>query len=109
MGTLDIGTVDGWWKVEGYKDLKVYQAAYELALRVHKTTDSFPKSEKYELGRQLRRAAFSVALNLAEGYGRKRSQAEFANFVCMSMGSANEVAVLIDAVRDLGYLDADEH
>ena len=57
--------------IESYRDLRVYQISYELALEVHKLTLKFPDFEKYELGSQARRAAVSIPVNIAEGYGKK--------------------------------------
>ena len=54
-----------------YEKLDVYVKGYDLGIRIHKLTQEFPNAEKFELGRQLRRAATSIPLNLAEGYGRK--------------------------------------
>ncbi len=55
--------------ISSYKDLRVYQRSYELALEIHKITMKFPAHERQELGSQLRRAATSVPINIAEGYG----------------------------------------
>ena len=93
--------------IKGYQDLKVYQRSYDLALRLHRITLTFPSHEKYELGSQIRRSAVSVTLNIAEGYGRKSSPNEFKHFVRNALGSTNEVRVLVDIAKDLGYLDQD--
>ena len=87
----------------GYHDLEVYQRSYKLALQVHKITLSFPKHEVYEIGSQLRRAAISIPLNIAEGYGRKEHVKDFKNFLINALGSNNEVSVLLEMVKDLGY------
>ena len=65
--------------------------------------------ELRELGTQLRRAATSVPINIAEGYGRKRSPEDFKRFLVIALGSNNEVNVILDLVRDLGYLQEDLH
>lgn len=64
-----------------------------------------PKLETFEIGSQLRRAAVSIPLNIAEGYGKKKSTAEFKHFLTNAMGSCNEVSVLIDMCKDLGYFN----
>lgn len=66
--------------MSGYKNLAVYKTSYEAALQIHKLTQSFPQHELYEIGSQLRRAAISIPLNIAEGYGRKTYQKDFKNF-----------------------------
>ncbi len=95
--------------VASYKDLRVYQRSYVLALEIHKVTLKFPVQERRELGNQLRRAATSVPINIAEGYGRKRSPEDFKHFLVIALGSNNEVNVILDLVRDLGYLQEDQH
>ena len=95
--------------VASYKDLRIYQRSYELALQIHKITTKFPAQERQELGNQLRRAATSVPINIAEGYGRKRSPEDFKRFLVIALGSNNEVNVILDLVRDLGYLQEDHH
>ena len=63
-----------------YERLTAWQAAYELVLAVYHATETFPKTETYGLTSQLRRAAFSVAANIAEG-AAKRGNGEFRRFL----------------------------
>jgi hypothetical protein len=56
----------------GFRDLKVYQLAYQLAMEIFQASKSFPVEEKYSLTDQIRRASRSVAANIAEGYRKKR-------------------------------------
>jgi len=58
---------------------------------------------------QIRRAALSIPLNIAEGYGKKQSAAEFKRYLNMSLGSVNEVEVLLDLSCDLKYITEDQH
>ena len=88
----------------GYKNLDVYQRAYRKVKEIHQISQDFPKIESHEIGSQLRRAALSIVLNIAEGYGRKDSAGEFQHFLRMAMGSCNEVRVLIELSKDLGYI-----
>ena len=71
-------------------------------------TLEFPRHEMYELGSQLRRAATSIPLNIAEGYGRKSAVAEFKHFLRNALGSANEVKVLLEMIKDLGHMETKE-
>ncbi len=89
--------------IQSYHDLEVYKRSYVLALRVHKISLQFPRHEMYEIGSQLRRAAISIPLNIAEGYGRKKHVNDFKNFLINALDSCNEVSVLIKMVKDLGY------
>lgn len=91
--------------IASYKELRVYQKSYHLALQVHQRTLNFPDFERYELGSQLRRAAISIPLNIAEGYGKKSSTADFKRFLLMTQGSKDEVKVLIEISKDLGYIE----
>ena len=106
--TFDIRRL-GCENMSGYKDLAIYQRAYENALIMHKLTNTLPKHETYELSSQMRRAAISIPLNIAEGYGRKIHQNDFKNFLVVALGSCNEVNVLLDMISDLSYIANDEY
>ena len=95
--------------IESYRDLKVYQISYELALKVHRITLRYPDFEKYELGSQTRRAAVSIPVNIAEGYGKKSSVADFKRYLQMAQGSKDEVKVLLELGKDLGYIQEEEY
>ena len=72
-----------------FRDLRVRQQAMDLALAVYRGSDGFPKHELYGLAQQMRRAAVSVASNVAEGKGRN-SDKEFRQFLFHSRGSLLE-------------------
>ena len=94
--------------IKTYEDLEVYQEGYRLVLEIYKLVTKFPEEERYGLTGQLKRAALSIPLNIAEGYGRKAREAEFKHFLRNSLGSANEVVVLLKLARDLGFATTDE-
>ena len=73
-----------------YKDLIVWQRAIELAQEVYAVTDNFPREEIYGLTSQMKRAAVSIASNIAEG-SRRNSRKEFAKFITHSFGSGAEL------------------
>ena len=91
--------------LKSYKDLEVYKKSYEAALRLHQMTLKLPKHELYELGSQMRRAATSIPLNIAEGFGRRGSGNDFKSYVRIALGSCNEVMVLLEMIKDLGYME----
>ena len=87
-----------------YKELEVYKKAYALALQVYKETEVLPKEEQYGLQSQLRRAAVSIPLNIAEGYGKNSSAKEIGRYLSMARGSCSEAEVLLQFMEDLGYI-----
>ncbi|NNC93712.1 MAG: four helix bundle protein [Acidimicrobiia bacterium] len=91
-----------------YRDLDVYKCSHQLALAIYGATGSFPDREKYGLTSQLRRAAVSVPSNIAEGAGRG-SHKDFARFLRVAVGSANELECQLLIARDLGLLDLETH
>ena len=91
--------------IRGYRDLRIYQSSYETALEIHRITLGFPAFERGELGSQLRRSATSIPINVAEGYGRKKSASDFKRFLTIALGSCDETSVLLDFAHDLKYLD----
>ena len=95
--------------IASYKDLEVYKESYLLSLQIHKMTQTYPDYEKYEMGGQLRKAAISIPMNIAEGYGKKESTLDFKRFLRMSLGSCNEVQVLLDLSKDLGYITPEQY
>ncbi len=93
--------------MEDFKDLRVWQKAYELTLTVYKKSGTFPKEEMYGLTSQLRRATMSIGSNIAEGCGR-RSDPEMRHFLQIACGSANEVEWHLLLARDLRFLPPDD-
>ena len=83
----------------------MYQRSYALALQVYRSSLQFPDPARREIGRQLRTAAMSIPANVAEGWGRRSSAAEFRRFLTISQGSCDEVWVWLDFAKDLGHLD----
>jgi len=89
-----------------YKKYVVYQKGYELAIELYKITNIFPAHEQNNLIEQIRRAATSIPVNIAEG-SAKKSPKEFLYFLNVAYGSAKELAVLIDLSKDVGYIKED--
>lgn len=75
---------------QGYRDLVVWQQAMDFAVETYRLTSSFPKEEMFGLTSQMRRAAVSIASNIAEGEGRK-SKNEFSHFLGIALGSKSEL------------------
>jgi four helix bundle protein len=88
-----------------HHSLIAWQRADDLFVSLHKLAkESFPPDERYELGSQLRRAAYSVAANIVEGYAREH-QKERLQFLNVSWGSLAEVGYCLHVARRLGYID----
>ena len=85
---------------EGLWGLKVWVKAHEVTLAIYQCTRNFPREEIYGLTSQMRRAAASIAANIAEGCGR-RSDAELHRFLQIARGSARELEYHLLLARDL--------
>jgi four helix bundle protein len=90
--------------LKNYKELKVWQKAYELCLNIYRITKNFPKEERYGLTSQIRRAAVSVPSNIAEGYGRKTTS-EYIQPLYIAYGSNCELETQILLSGDSGYVN----
>jgi four helix bundle protein len=89
--------------VKDFKDLKVWVKAHEVTLAIYQGTRKFPREEIYGLTSQMRRAAASIAANIAEGCGR-RSDAELHRFLQIARGSASELEYHLLLARDLHFV-----
>ena len=90
------------------KDLKVYHNALHLTKSVRQMTKAFPKEELYVLTAQFRRAADSVALNIAEGAGNS-SKREFSRFLDYAIRSGYECIGCSDISLENEFLSAACH
>jgi four helix bundle protein len=93
--------------LKNYKELKVWQKAYQLCVEIYKITQSFPKEERYGLTSQIRRSAVSIPSNIAEGYGRKTTR-EYIQALYIAYGSNCELETQVLLSGDLGYTKADK-
>jgi len=89
----------------GYKDLKVYQLSYKLALQIHEITKKFPKEEKYALVDQIRRSSRSVPANISEAWKKRRYEKAFISKLVDCAGEAGETEVWLDFSLDFKYID----
>ncbi|HNR94852.1 MAG TPA: four helix bundle protein [Kiritimatiellia bacterium] len=90
-----------------FEDLIVWQKAHQFVLSVYRITQKFPRSEVYGLSSQFRRAAVSVAANIAEGF-RKRGSADKMRFYNIAQGSLEECRYYLILTKDLEYGDVSE-
>jgi four helix bundle protein len=90
-----------------FEDLDVYKKARELRKRMYAAARKLPDFEKYELGRQIRRAAVSLTNNIAEGHGRYHYLDEI-KFQLQSRGSLAELLDDLNVCQDEDYLPTTE-
>jgi len=93
----------------GFRDLKVYQLGYKLAVEIFVESKAFPKEERYSLTDQVRRCSRSVPANLAEGYRKRRYRNMFISKIVDSDAEGAETQVWLDFARDFGYLPQERH
>ncbi|MDO6429162.1 four helix bundle protein [Flavitalea sp. BT771] len=86
--------------MKDFKKLIVWQKSMELFIEVHRLAKKLPTEEKYEIGSQLRRSAFSIPANIAEG-SAKRTNAHYKQFLENSLGSAYETETALIAISTL--------
>ena len=94
--------------MKDFRQLKVWEKSHQPALAIYKITAKFPKEELYGLTSQVRRASMSIPTNIAEGCGRN-TDADFARFLQMAMGSASETEYQLLLSLDLGFLNKEQY
>lgn len=87
-----------------FTDLLIWQKAHQFVLQVYVATKAFPADERFGLTSQFRRAAVSVAANIAEGF-KKKGRADKIRFLNIAQGSLEECRYYLFLARDLGYCD----
>lgn len=86
-----------------HQELNVFQSAKSMSIECYKITKAFPADEKFNMIQQIRRAALSVVLNIAEGSSRK-SEGERKRFYEISRGSLIEIDAVFDIANEPGYI-----
>jgi four helix bundle protein len=89
---------------QGYKKLKIYQLAHDLAVRVHKMSLSLPNFEIFEEGGQIRRSSKSVSGNMVEGYALRRYKQEYIHYLMRALGSSLETVEHLEFLLETGSL-----
>ena len=87
---------------QSFEQLIVWQKAHQFVLGVYRFTDNFPRNELFGLTSQLRRAAVSIAANIAEGF-KKRGRADKARYFNIAQGSLEECRYYLILAKDLNY------
>jgi four helix bundle protein len=94
--------------MQDFRKLLVWQKSHAMALSIYRATAPFPGPERYGLTSQMRRAAFSIPSNIAEGCGRA-GRTELRQFLHVSLGSASELDYFLLLARDLQFLTPLQH
>ena len=92
-------------RINTFRDLRVYQAAMDAAMRIFEITKGFPPEEKYSMVDQMRRSSRSVCANLAESWRKRRYEAAFIAKLSDAESESCETQVWLDFSKRCGYLD----
>jgi four helix bundle protein len=90
-------------KIKNFRELDVWKLAMEIIVDIYEYTKTFPKEEIYGLVSQMRRAAVSIASNIAEGFNRYHNK-EYRQFLYIALGSCAELETQIEVSVPLGYI-----
>jgi len=93
--------------VKSYEELDVWQKGVSLAIEVYKVTELFPRSERFGLTGQIRRAATSIPANIAEGWGRGSTK-EYIQFLLVARGSLLELETHLVISQKLNYVKEEQ-
>jgi four helix bundle protein len=96
-------------RVYGHRDLRAYQLAFRLAMRIFNETKRFPGDERFSLTDQIRRSSRSVAANIAEGYRKRQYPSMFSAKIADADAEATETQVWLDFALECCYLAQEAH
>lgn len=94
--------------IRSYRELRVYQSAFEAAMRIFELTKSFPSEEKYSMVDQMRRSSRSVCANLAEAWSKRRYAAHFVSKLSDSEGESAETRVWLEFALRCKFITDDD-
>lgn len=100
--------MSGQQRARNFREYKVWQDAVAYATYVYEITSQMPWFEKKGLCDQLQRAVVSISSNIAEGSGRP-TDSDFAHFLDMALGSANEVETQLLISKNLSYISEEQY
>jgi len=90
--------------IRSYRELRVYQAAIDAAMRIFELTKTFPIEERFSMVDQMRRSSRSVCSNIGEAWRKRRYPAHFASKLSDSEGEGEETRVWLDLALRCGYI-----
>ena len=92
-------------KIETYKELRVFQVAFDLANQIFNFSKGFPKDERYSLTDQIRRSSRSICANIAEAYGSRLYEKMFISKLVIALSEATETQVWLDFTKSNKYIE----
>ena len=96
-------------QINSAKELKVYEAAHDLAMKIFDVSKHFPPDERYALTTQIRRSSRSTCLNLREAWAKRRYEAHFVSKLTDCDGENSETDSSLDFARDCQYITQEQH
>jgi four helix bundle protein len=96
-------------RIESFRDLNVYKAAFELQQEIFTITKSFPKEELFSLTDQMRRSSRSIGANIAESWQKRRYVAHFVSKLSDADGEQAETQHWLDTSFACKYISNEEH
>jgi four helix bundle protein len=95
--------------IQSFLDLEVYRLAHKFAMKIFEITQRFPPEEKYSLTDQVRRSSRSIAVNTAEGWGKRKYVGNFKRHLVDGMGSLEESKSWLLFAKDCNYITFDTY
>ncbi len=95
--------------IKTFQDLKVYRSAHDLAMKIFEVSQDFPREEKYSLTDQIRRSSRSAAVNIAEGWGKRRYENLFKRHLIDAAGSVEGTNAWLLFSLDCRYLPQESY
>ena len=96
-------------KINTYRDLNVFELAFNMANRIFEISLNFPKEEKYSLTDQIRRSSRSICANIAEAYSARKYEKSFISKLVIAQCEAAETQVWLDFAESHNYLSNSQH
>ncbi len=93
--------------MSSYRDLEIYNLAFDLSIRIHKASLKLPSFELHEQGSQIRRSSKGVKDAIVEGYGRRRYKQDYIKFLTYALASCDETSNHVLSIKSL-YPDLKE-
>ena len=87
--------------MSSYKDLEIFQLAFDLSVKIHRSSMKLPKFELYEQGSQIRRSSKGVKDTIVEGFGRRKYKAEYIKYLIYTIVSCDETMNHILTIKTL--------